>query len=330
MICAKQVFCCFKWIERAGDRITGAAGPFFISLAVCLLSTGVVCFFDVIQPTLGWPWLTTPLCMLVVINLFVHYYLVCTVSPGFVDEPPRPQGSGWMWAKKRSARRPLAGVHWTEELNLTKATTTKCRKCGEMRPERAHHCRICKRCVLKYDHHCPVRVNQCVGLHNERHFVLFMVYLSIATFVYAWCGWSHVLSALGWFSEPWAHHVSELAFLMIYILTAVLFLAVTIMASYHIYGITCGETTVESQDHEHYRHLAKGRGEAFVNSYDLGRRKNLELFFNIDRNGYPWYTLFIPLRTEPYTDGRSWARRQGLERHPGLRNGEELTDEEDI
>jgi len=31
----------------------------------------------------------------------------------------------------------------------------------------------------------------------------------------------------------------------------------------------------------------------------------------------------------PYTDGHSWARRRGLERHLGVREGEELTDEDD-
>ena len=41
----------------------------------------------------------------------------------------------------------------------------------------------------------------------------------------------------------------------------------------------------------------------------------------------PWYTLLLPLRILPYTDGRSWARREGLERHQGVRMGEELTDE---
>jgi palmitoyltransferase len=29
----------------------------------------------------------------------------------------------------------------------------------------------------------------------------------------------------------------------------------------------------------------------------------------------------------PYTDGRSWARREGYDRHHGIRAGEELTDE---
>ncbi len=43
----------------------------------------------------------------------------------------------------------------------------------------------------------------------------------------------------------------------------------------------------------------------------------------------PMYTLLFPFRTLPYTDGRSWARKPGLERHHGIYVGEELTDEED-
>ena len=44
MICAKRVFRCFKTIERWGNYITGAAGPFFVGLAVLLMSMGTVCF----------------------------------------------------------------------------------------------------------------------------------------------------------------------------------------------------------------------------------------------------------------------------------------------
>lgn len=94
-----------------------------------------------ILPSLRWPWITTPLCLLVALNLFGHYYLACTVSPGFVDDPPRVQGSGLLWAKPRKTARntALTGVRWSEDLNVTKAEVTKCSKCGQMRPEVCPH-----------------------------------------------------------------------------------------------------------------------------------------------------------------------------------------------
>jgi len=42
----------------------------------------------------------------------------------------------------------------------------------------------------------------------------------------------------------------------------------------------------------------------------------------------PLYTPILPLRIDPYTDGRAWARREGHDRHRGVRQGEELKDEE--
>ncbi|KAI0925493.1 hypothetical protein AcV5_008215 [Taiwanofungus camphoratus] len=328
MICARQVFRCFKWLERLGDKFTGAAGPVFVFLAVVLLSVGTFCFFEVIQPSLPVPWLTTPICALAALNLFMHYYYVCTVTPGFVTDPPRQQGSGILWASRRPVDMHLTGVRWSDDVRITKAAKTRCQRCREMRPERSHHCRICNRCVLKYDHHCPW-INQCVGLHNERHFVLFLVYLVVSTFFYAVFGWQHVLPALGWFGDVWEYLSPPMVFLLTYILAIVMCFAVSIMSAWHIWSVACGETSVESQDHEYYRKRAQARGETFVNSYDLGKRKNLLLFFNVGENGYPLYSLFLPLRIEPYTDGYSWARKAGLDSHSGMRQGEELTDSDE-
>ncbi|KAF5344465.1 hypothetical protein D9758_014161 [Tetrapyrgos nigripes] len=116
---------------------------------------GALSFFDIVYPTLSYKLLTGPLCILIALNLFTHYYLVCTTPPGFVDaEPMQPATTfpqSWTWARPRKAKyraangyRPLETVDAEEgslekadadEWNITKADMTKCRKCTAMRPE---------------------------------------------------------------------------------------------------------------------------------------------------------------------------------------------------
>ncbi|KAL9938603.1 hypothetical protein V8E36_002322 [Tilletia maclaganii] len=257
------------------------------------------------------------------------------------------------------------------------------------KPERSHHCSVCKTCVVKYDHHCPW-INACVGLGNERYFVLFLFWLSVgcATVVGTgypllphvvrgwkaafagtrrdagakfrpfsadndgpafrsytglnykppvddrletfWGGFSsinnNVLSAGDLDFSVWTRVFVLLSLLV----CALMGFAVFIMMVWQLVMVGRGETTVESHDNGYYRKLAKRRGQQFVNVYDVGFFRNIQLFFSLGPGSpHSFITVFLPLRIPPYSNGWHWAKRRGLGgRHAGIVPVEELTDDE--
>ncbi|UKK01791.2 protein S-acyltransferase [Theileria orientalis] len=58
---------------------------------------------------------------------------------------------------------------------------THCSKCDSYRPIGSHHCKTCKRCILRMDHHC-VWVCNCVGKFNQKFFMQYLSYIIVMAF----------------------------------------------------------------------------------------------------------------------------------------------------
>ncbi|WVR08354.1 hypothetical protein IAU60_005409 [Kwoniella sp. DSM 27419] len=316
---------CFKSVERAADWMTGAAGPVFVFLCWTLIGSGGLLYFDVVVRSFslfGFI-LMLPLLVFVPLNLYGQYYLVTHVPPGY----PSPRAGGedkdvsWLvpdtksvWSGERwgfRRQRELTGGYGSVSSVGVQGDASRrvrrCRKCDGPKPERTHHCSVCKRCVLQMDHHCPW-INACVGLHNQRHFVLFMAWLSIGCLAVCTTGYSHFIDTFDYHAQ-WPGYTPKICFTLIYVLCAAIGCAVTILMLWHLHMVSYGETSIESHDNAYLSRKAKKEGLIYLNPYDLGKRRNLQLFFNIGPGGYSKYSMLFPFALPPASNGWTFPRR---------------------
>lgn len=109
------------------------------------------------------------------------YFMTAFSEPGRVPTGWHPFAT----AEEEEAARAeaLGGVVASLSLGDLQALRPRfCRKCRAWKPERAHHCSVMGRCVLKMDHFCVWVVNT-VGLLNYKHFLLFLAYAALACVV---------------------------------------------------------------------------------------------------------------------------------------------------
>ena len=67
--------------------------------------------------------------------------------------------------------------YYTRELSIEniKKNRNYCVFCKIIRPERSHHCKECRKSVLKMDYHCGV-LNTCIGHYNYKPWITFVFY----------------------------------------------------------------------------------------------------------------------------------------------------------
>uniref|UniRef100_UPI00358DE2F2 palmitoyltransferase ZDHHC3-like isoform X2 n=1 Tax=Myxine glutinosa TaxID=7769 RepID=UPI00358DE2F2 len=119
----------------------------------------------------------------------------------------------------------------------------KCAKCCSIKPEQAHHCSICKRCIRKMDHHCPW-VNNCVGESNQKYFVLFTMYIALISLHALTMVAVHILNCLGDTYDKCSSFSPGISILLIIFLSIegmLFFIFTSIMCGTQIFSICNGE-----------------------------------------------------------------------------------------
>uniref|UniRef100_A0A1I7VYL8 Palmitoyltransferase n=1 Tax=Loa loa TaxID=7209 RepID=A0A1I7VYL8_LOALO len=135
-----------------------------------------------------------------------------------------------------------------EENKFVGKDWTICTRCESYRPPRAHHCRICRRCVRKMDHHCPW-VNNCVGEYNQKYFLQFL-FLIITAWVH------HDEYSITGIKGPYGqsvHHAKILHTVFLSIESALFGLFVLAVSCDQIQAVLNDETAVEAAQRKSFR-----------------------------------------------------------------------------
>jgi len=224
---------------RSQNYLLGEKHPLVMAFYLALVSGGTFMFIHD-----GWHHLSSAQKLYVMLILPLPYttlYAAATSDPGIITP----------------ANHSTVMVLYPFDL-VNFFPSNKCRTCKFVKPARSKHCNVCKVCVAKHDHHCAW-INNCVGLLNTRHFLLFLFatdlflnsgqYLTFAILRRSLHDAGIPLQNLTW--GTWVRYfglaiVNEVYIGAVFLLsgfTGVLSWAFTI---YHVYLIWAGTTTNET------------------------------------------------------------------------------------
>uniref|UniRef100_H2Z7S2 Palmitoyltransferase n=1 Tax=Ciona savignyi TaxID=51511 RepID=H2Z7S2_CIOSA len=182
----------------------------------------------------------------------------------------------------------------------------RCGLCGLQRPVRARHCRECKHCVRKFDHHCPW-VTNCIGERNHRWFWCFL-----AVEVAMLC-WSIYLSVTGYQSAAessnWA--TQNVILILIDLLMGILLLVVFALLCIHTYMLLNNHTTWETMSRHRISYF-KGLSES-ENPFNMGVCRNVYTFF-CHIKPFDWTVVYSKARNKMKKMGEFESDSEASER----------------
>lgn len=204
--------------------------------------------------------------------LFISFFRAVWTDPGGVPDTAewRPEsgrgGFKWSHDKGMPIRTEPAPPASLREVKQKTGERRWCKHCRQWKPDRTHHCRVCKSCILRMDHHCPWIAN-CVGFRNYKFFFLLVTYgalncwFIIATMAESLC------NALIIETPSWNR------FLLVFGMTLAVIMAMllTLFLGLHVWLSSHAMTTIEFCE---TRHKYLGSASGSMPSYNQGAWEN--------------------------------------------------------
>jgi palmitoyltransferase len=184
-----------------------------------------------------------------------------------------------------------------QDPNRSGLLARKCDKCSGFKAPRSHHCRVCRRCVLRMDHHC-LWINNCVGHRNYKAFVLLVFYATSASIYSSVITASCILQAESDSSLRVPQKIFNITFGVVVI---GLSLTLGTFLGWHVYLMTHNMTTIEYYEGIRAAWLARKSGQSYRHLFDVGIHKNLSLI--LGPNMVKW---LCPIAVSHIKDGTSF------------------------
>ncbi|KAF3695360.1 putative palmitoyltransferase ZDHHC12 [Channa argus] len=201
--------------------------------------------------------------LLVVLSVLL-YYAVSLMDPGFV---------------LTDTVKGVQGADEETEMMIPQSSTPRLRRCGYcllQQPMRAKHCKTCKHCVRRFDHHCPW-IENCVGERNHRWFVIYLLVQLLALLWALHIALSGISPSITW--QQWFRAngllLASLGFVGVFSVVSMVLLGC------HLYLVSINCTTWEFMSRHRISYLKNTGNEE--NPFDRGVFCNLWDFFCICR-----------------------------------------------
>jgi len=271
-ICVRRFLQCSMWVA---DILISIVGPLLSLAATILILFVTYVYFNEILPALISSYgilqsrLITLLGLWLLGNLLFNYWMTHFMGPG---NPPAKLDSETISLLSDDPECRDGAPH------------RFCRICNVIKPMRAHHCSICKKCVLKMDHHCPW-VNTCVGWRNHKHFLLFLFYMCTGASFFLIITFDRTLYAL-------MGGMTSLSFLISAVLCFSSCIATFVFLLWNIYLLLSNQSTIEF--YSNFFGSNKRR-----NPFNLGVSRNVREVFG----ARSLWTILLPSTQPPSGDG---------------------------